>query len=622
MFLLPLAAAPHPRLYLNPDRVSELRVSIGTTHAEIWAAVKKQADSIATSHPPVFERVKDNSADAQLWQREVGNKLPYLAITYVLTGRVSYLDSAREWSLASCHYPHWGLGRKDGTDLAAGHQLFGLALVYDWLYNDLDPATRETIRRTLIDRGAVMFTADSRRTSYLQNHLWVDTCGLAAAGYALLDDPEAGTQASGWIAMALDKFRRTESVLGPDGASHEGVGYWSYGVEYLLKFWGLREEDPQSTWWSKTALYRLYLSLPRNSWTRFNTVIDVADCPRNDWYGPDYLLHRLAALNRDSRAEWLARELSRAGVCGTHATWLGLVWLDPKISPAPPGGLPTLRHFSDMDLVSARTDWSGDESLMVFKCGPAIGHKATAQFDFDPGSGHAHPDANHFVLFGNGEWLIRDDGYRWKMTDQHNTLLIDGKGQLGEDAMYFRGLDQLKIKAQPRVLAAVSTPTVDSIIGDATEAYPKHSGLLRFERRIVFLKPDALIVADEVVLNRPHSLELRFHPEYPAVKDESGAYICRGKMAKLRLEPLTVADVEITAGDFPARDGEGGKSSLNTIRLATSKAFWRNAVVLSWSPVRQEPVRVSLEGHGDEWRFKVGSRAFTIRWDDHRAPQP
>ena len=51
----------------------------------------------------------------------------------------------------------------------------------------------------------------------------------------------------------LDKFRRSETVRGGDGASHEGIGYWTYGVEYLLKFWQLSAdvtgEKPSSAWW-------------------------------------------------------------------------------------------------------------------------------------------------------------------------------------------------------------------------------------------------------------------------------------------------------------------------------------------------------------------------------------
>jgi len=610
----------HPRLYLDSNRVAELKAAIQTTHAGVWSPVKRQADSIAARRPPAYAEPSDPN-DEQLWQRDVGNNLPYLAMAYLMTGDRSYLESAQQWSLASCGYPHWGGARFDGNDLAAGHQLFGLALVYDWLYHDLEGETRATIRRTLAERGAAMARAATTqywRNSFLQNHLWVNATGLAAVAFAIFDEPEFEEQALKWVALVLEKYRRTEAALGSDGASHEGVGYWSYGVEYMLKFWQLGldflKENLSSEWWAKTASYRLYLGLPQRSWTRQNAIVDLADCPRGDWYGPDYLLRRLARINQDGHAQWLAEELARANVTNAAAGWLNLVWHDPDIVALPPSDLPTLRHFPDLDLVSARSDWSGAESLLVFKCGPALGHEATMKFDYDPGSGHVHPDTNHFVLFGNGEWLIRDDGYRWKVTDQHNTLLVDGKGQLGEGAMWFRGSAPLAVKARPRILMASSTPELDHLAGDATEAYPRDSGLRRFVRHLLFLKPDVLIVADEIEAEEPHNFELRFHPEYPASQDDDGAHLSRGKKAALRLEPLTVEEVQVTAAEMPAKDRDGKQTSLFTVRLEARKARWRNAVALSWSLVEDTPVRVILERDGDRWLFKAGSRSVVLDW--------
>ena len=77
------------------------------------------------------------------------------------------------------------------------------------------------------------------------------------------------------------------------------------------------------------------------------------------------------------------------------------------------------------------------------------------------------------MLFGGGEWLVRDDGYQPKWTGQHNTLLVDGRGQLGEGAEWFHGSEPLAAKARPKVLRAVSTAALDHIAGDATEAYPQ-----------------------------------------------------------------------------------------------------------------------------------------------------
>jgi hypothetical protein len=323
----------HPRLYLNDRRIGEMRAAIKGSHASIWSKVRTQADRAVRHGPPFYVKNDGHIGDEQLWQREVGNTLPLLALAYTLSGEKTYLDAAQRWSLASCGYPTWGLGRIDGMDLATGHQLYGLALVYDWCYHDLDDAARGTIRRTLVERASAMYQAAATgavwwRRSYLQNHLWVDTTGLAAAGFALFDEVD---EASGWIGLPIEVFRRSMAALGPDGASHEGVGYWKYGVEYLLKFMELSvtllgTDLSQNDWWRNTARYTLYLTLPRAAWTRSRCVVDLADCPRGHWYGPDSLLRRLAHLTRDGHPQWLAAETDAAGVASPEAAWLNLLW--------------------------------------------------------------------------------------------------------------------------------------------------------------------------------------------------------------------------------------------------------------------------------------------------------
>lgn len=557
------AQSGRPRLFLNPGRIEALRAAITTTHAELWRSARRKADSIiAKSLPKDPPQAGPN--DELLWQREVANKIPLLALVALLTEDRKYLTATDEWSMASCGYPHWGTGYEDGVGLAAGHQLFSLALVYDWLGDCLPGDARETLRRTLLQRGATMYAAAKGelplersywRLLYLTNHLWVDAAGLAAAGWALGDEPGV----SRWFELALDKFRRTETLRGDDGASHEGIEYWSYGLEYQLKFWHLAAdlagERPSSAWWKNTAAYRQYLALPRNAWKEDNTVVDIADSERADGYGADHLLYRLAALNRDPHAQWLAEELRHAGVTNSVPQWLDLLWFDPSVAPQRPAGLPTLRHFADMGIVSARSGWSGNESLVVFKCGPPIGHFATDKLSYNLGIGHNHPDANHFTICGCGEWLLRDDGYAWKDTGQHNTLLIDGKGQAGEGSVWFDagGLNiSTAVKVHPRVVAAVSSESLDEIAGDATAMYPPASGLKRFVRRLYFLKPDVLIVLDDIEVDAPRRLELRFHPEYPCEKGKDGSFLARGPKALLRIELFAQDAVEATAGEVAA----------------------------------------------------------------------
>ena len=518
----------HPRIYLNDVRIVRLRKDVATSHQALWKKVRAQADRAVRRGPPPYVKDDGQSGDEQLWQREVGNTLPLLAMAYVVTGERPYLEAARRWSLACCNYPTWGLGRTDGMDLATGHQLYGLGLVYDWCHRDLDDAARQTIRRTLIQRASAMYRAAATgavwwNKSLLQNHLWVNITGLAVAGLAVFDEAE---QASGWIGLPLAKYRETMTALGPDGASHEGVGYWEYGVEYMLKFADLSRallgvELTENDWWRNTSSYALYLALPRAAWRRDNCIVDLADCPRGHWYGPDYLLRELAHLHHDGHAQWLADQVDRAGVASAEAGWLNLLWFDPGVLAVPPDRLPTLRHFADMGIVSARSGWSGTEALVVFKCGPFLGHQATERFSYDPGGGHVHPDANHFVIFGAGEWLLRDDGYQSKRTGQHNTLLVGGHGQMGEGKQWFDGAELLASKAQPTILQVQATPLLDQWTGDATAAYAPELGLKKFVRHVLFVKPDTLIVADEILANREVDLELRFHPETEPVSHGS-----------------------------------------------------------------------------------------------------
>ena len=115
-----------------------------------------------------------------------------------------------------------------------------------------------------------------------------------AAGLAISEEPET----TRWIETAREKFRLTDAALGSDGASHEGACYWSYGTEYMLKFWALSSdlwsEDLRSPWWSKTALYRIYIGVPQLALAKGNMVVDIGDCTRQEGYGPDYQLFNLA----------------------------------------------------------------------------------------------------------------------------------------------------------------------------------------------------------------------------------------------------------------------------------------------------------------------------------------
>jgi len=628
----------HPRILLTKGKVTELKTLMKSSHKAVWEETQRQADRAVKDGPPEYKGNGDGVGRwgfEQLWQRNVGNTMGTLAMAWALTEDRKYLDSASAWARASCGYKSWGgLGWADGVDLAASHQLLGLGLIYDWCYDALENETKTLIRETLVGRTRTMVNttvtdeiwwhrADSAtriwyqwQNAYMQNHLWVNMCGVTVAALAIFDEVD---EAEGWIGISLEKISTTMNALGDDGASHEGVGYWDYGVENLLKFMNISRDllDVDmfdNDWFRNTSKYRMYLSLPVNSWTSRSNAIDIGDCSRSSWYS-DYNLRALAKEYADGHAQWLANRVDDGMENSPRNRWLNMLWYEPSVTAKTPGDLPSLHHFSDMDIVSARSGWSGDESMLVFKCGPYLGHKAVRELPYDAASAqHVHPDAGNLIVFGGGEFLLRDDGYSCKWTDQHNTLLIDGQGQTGEGGIFFDGSELHGRKNQPHIVKVTSSPKLDHIIGDATDAYPEALGLKQFTRHILFVKPDVLIVADDIVVDKPRLLELRFHPEQQKTVQNGESFQFHGRNTLFQIDPLTPSGVNVRAEMMTAEHDSGRLAPLNSVRLSKNGRKWRNATALTWSEKGGSPVNIKVREDGDVWTFETGSSTVTLNW--------
>jgi hypothetical protein len=505
--------------------------------------------------------------------------------------------------------------------------MFGLALAYDWCYADTSADFRRTIRSALLKRGDILYNAAlGQKTwsrAYLQNHLWINMAGLAAAAIALEDD---APQTKAWLELALKDFARTNELLSPDGAGHEGPGYWSYGVEFLLKFMDLARDHASTNlypteWWKNTANYRIYLSLPQNARGegtagRRPTVVDIEDSDRFNWYGPDYLLRKLAHEYANGNAQYLAEKQDEAEVNKAGNSWLNLIWYDPNIREESLGSLPTIRAFDDLGLVSTRTDWTGNESLLIFKCGPMMGHRVAAhQSDFNNSAAHVHPDANSFSLFGCGRFLIRNAGYQdRKESAYENTLRLNEVGQLGEGGKWFDG--KAALSANPTLQVVQTSAALDYLVGDAASAYDAACGLREYKRHIVFLKKqNVLIVVDRIRLRRKQHLTLDFHPEMTAIKQLDGPdWISEDKGAKLLIQPLN-SDAWVTFELLTSVAHSGKMENIPTLKFERdSVETWNNAVGFSWSPSGTDPLKVngSYQSDSDLWTFLIGHSRISL----------
>ena len=161
---------------------------------------------------------------------------------------------------------------------------------------------------------------------------------------------------------------------------------------------------------------------------------------------------------------------------------------------------------------------SGCDGLRIQVWPPEGHHAATLlkQFpDWRLSSGHAHPDANSFIIYAGEQYLTGDSGYAGvPLTAHHNTLLIDGRGQglegQGHDAFDGVSYDQLN---RIRITSAELRRGSAIVRGDATAAYQPELGVNRFEREFRFDGSNGFVLTDDIQTREPRKFSSLVHSD-------------------------------------------------------------------------------------------------------------
>ena len=612
-----LTRGEHPRLLLSPARIAELRLQAGNSWdlRSLFNTTRATAD-LYQKGPPTY--AKGLALKDPMWQRDVGDAMPYIALIYAFSADKSRLEAATKWAVEAAKYPTW-------SEETAGHLLFGIAIVYDWCFKELDPKTRKILRDSLTEHATALVAAaqddGSWTDQYLSNQFFVNLAGLTAAGFAVIDEvPEAQT----WINVGVEAFQDARAALGPDGASHEGVDYWGSTTESMLKFFDMSRsllgtDLYASPWLKNTTDFRVYTSLPRSVWPK-QTVQDFADGTRRDWRGPGHIMRKLAREYQNGYAQYMAKELDLAHANRDTSSWLNMLWYDAKLKPRNVSDLPKLKNFADMGIVISRSDWSGHENVFFMKSGPPFGHQAhDQQVDLHDSVTHVHPDVNGFAVFGAGRYLVRHAGYqKSKNALYENTLRIGEYNQKGDDSMWVEVSD-----AAPTLTVVRTDDDMDYIVGDGTAAYdPNQTKLQRYKRHVVFLKKlNALLVIDDIATRGPQPLALDFHPELPAVS-EPPAWISADGIAKLRIQACD-PNAQVDSHTVASEDYNGKRVEIPTLTVQHEPTTaWNNAVAFTWAAAKKAPLAVTAVRTDNGWDFELNNRKVsvdtdkqTVRWE-------
>jgi hypothetical protein len=529
--LRPELRGQHPRVFFTSAELATLRDRSHGSHADIWKrAVAGVAQYMnADPAPP--------PAQARRAQNDVGLGIAALAFAFRIDGKPEYLARARKYMEAAASYDIWGYANnKPNVDLAAGHLLYGLGWGYDLLNADLTPAERDRYREALRRHGNLLaeyFKPKPGRTiAYSQNHTFIPIAGLAIAAYALYDEiPEAPE----WAAEARAIFDRTLATYSKDGYYYEGFEYWVFATPWIMHYLDAHLHATGEDLFDQPGLhhaheYVAHTVLPdgvnifdfgdafEGPLTRSRKSADAERTQPGGHLNSNYnLLYRLAGRFKDSQAQGVANWLDGLGQVNAEDFW-SLAWYDPSVTPAPITKQQPWHYFADHDVLYWRSSWTPSATAIAIKGGPPEGHAATAlarQFpDWHQEAGHAHPDAGSFIVYANGHYVTGDSGYAGlPRTDQHNTLLIDGKGQempgTTHDAFAGAPLERLnKIRLTALRVGLGSF----ALTADFGAAYPPELGVQSAHRDFSF-DGRVLTINDEVHTARPAAITSLIHSD-------------------------------------------------------------------------------------------------------------
>lgn len=552
----------HPRVYMTQADIDALKDK-AKSEKELWQTAVSRVRALTTEPAPA-------PAQERRVQNEVGIGIAEAAFVYKMTGDKKYLDAAKKYIDAGISYNTWGYEyNKPNVDLAAGHLLYGMGWGYDLLYNDLTPDERTRIREKLVKQARLLhefFKPKSGKTySYSQNHTFIPVSGLAVTAYALMDEvPEAKE----WAATSRAIFDRVLDTYTQDGYFYESMEYWIFSTPWLVHYMDAHhhatgEDLYATTPGFKTAhKYVSHITLPGGEFnfdygdiyagpvTRSRKGNDYERERINGKFRTNYnIIYNLASRYGNGEAQGVADWLKSKGQVNAEEFWT-FIWYNPKITPVAIDKQPTRHYFEDHGVVFWRSSWKDDATAFSFKAGPPEGHSMTPKVaafpDWRLSSGHAHPDSGSFIIWADGKYLTGDSGYAGvPMTEHHNTLVFDGKGQhkegKGHDVFVGVSYDRMN---QIKIERVTMDDKSAEIIANIAPAYEPEVGVTKFKRHFKFAAPGTFTVNDSVELSRPQTVTSFLHSDTKITADSSKLFTFEPGGTHLKVELLKPAELE------------------------------------------------------------------------------
>ena len=439
------AKRPHPRLFADAAGFAALRARLGkeellTAGAEF---IRATADPILKAKP--CERIKEGKRLLGV-SRTALYRINTLALAYRLYGNKAYLERAVAEMRAVCAFSDWN----PSHFLDVGEMTLAVATGYDWLYNDMDEATRKEIAAGLRRCG---LDASRKDLWWIRAHNnWGQVChaGILAGTLALAEEDPA--DAARLVQRCIDKLPISMKALAPNGNYPEGPGYWHYGIEFNVVAMALLEGTLGSDFglasmpgFAETGAYPDLVTGP--SGMAFNYADGGAGRGTSCapwWFAkrfnrPDILVY----FERDAFRRHISDPRSRKRAVGNRMLPYALFWMQDVPEGSKPNAPLVWDAKGPVPITIQRSSWDNEKAFFVGLKGGSPssphGHMDGGSFVFESGKVRWAVDIgaepyHRIEAMGMNLWSDAQNSDRWKLfrlgTWAHNVPMIDGCQQL------------------------------------------------------------------------------------------------------------------------------------------------------------------------------------------------
>lgn len=543
----------HPRAYLSSVRLQELRNLSHST--PLFGAVLTQAQSLRarlTCSPKAGNWIAAMSTVSVFpglpgyfrLLENYSNAISFNAVAYALSGSETAFEAARCGLLTVSEWPTWtppwfaahGLHTYYEVGVFSQRAAIGYDLIADRLTQKEKSIITQAAYRNAIEPTVEEYFLMDRMPIAASNWMANSVGGALACVAALYGDtPQwTGRLGTALVELAAAYEHLLTGLFPGDGSEAEPAGYEAFAMEGMAC--------------GTAALRAFHISLPQEKrmvegfwWLRYaevtpDLVLDTGDFGGQlrglsgfAWeaeYGGDpslrafYDTAEVGTLVGISKVQHTGRLLEMApGI-------LDLVCCStpPPVAPAPPPS----KIFPGRGSAVLRSGWKPTDTAISIRVGPWFNHE--------------HHDQGSFQVAALGEKLISEAGYADYYRDPnyptyfmqapgHNTVLVneDTFSQPGEDGRYWKALAQY-----PHFTTHLFSPAMDYLSAELAEAYD--GALNQFRREFIFLKPDVLIVKDELHASNAHTYQWLLHiPMGDATRIDGSKAAIIGRKALVRL---------------------------------------------------------------------------------------